>query len=93
MAPQLSYISQSIWQTLLLQAGQDQDFVRHAIIAIGGLSRSMKLKELERTGEESPSDPNAAFLYEFALLQYNQFLAGTKTHIAVAKRDQGDDWQ
>ncbi|TVY22458.1 hypothetical protein LHYA1_G009072 [Lachnellula hyalina] len=89
VAPQLSYISQSIWQTLLLQAGQDQDFVRHAIIAIGGLSRSMKLKELERTGEESPSDPNAAFLYEFALLQYNQFLAGTKTHIAVAKRDQG----
>ncbi|TVY15412.1 hypothetical protein LARI1_G007646 [Lachnellula arida] len=89
VAPQLSYFNQSIWQTLLLLAGQDQDFIRHAIIAIGGLRRSTKLKGLERTGEENSSDLNAASLYEFALLHYDQFLAGIKTHIAVGTRDQG----
>jgi len=74
VAPHVADANRSIWQNLLLQASQDQDFVRHAIVAIGGLSRSMKMRGLEGMEEESSSNLNAARLHGFALEHYGRLI-------------------
>ncbi|TVY78303.1 Beauvericin cluster-specific repressor BEA4 [Lachnellula suecica] len=88
-APRLSCFDRSVWQQLFLQPGPDQEFIRHALIAIGGLSRSMRKMGLENTDEEGSSTSNFSRLHGFALEHYDKFLAGTKRQMAVATREQG----
>ncbi|KAE8453524.1 hypothetical protein EG329_010385 [Mollisiaceae sp. DMI_Dod_QoI] len=95
VAPQLSYSNRSVWHQLLLQAGQHQAFIRHAIITIGALNRSMKKVDMRTsptpTGRK-PSivptvmeDPNATRIHAFALEHYGKFLQGAKSNIALTK--------
>jgi hypothetical protein len=49
----------------------------------------MKMRGLESTEGESASNLNAARLHGFSLEHYDQFLAGTKRHMAVATTEQG----
>jgi hypothetical protein len=89
VAPQLSCWERSVWQGLFLQPGQDLEFVRHAIIAIGGLSKSINMTGLDSMEGGNPSTLNAARLHEFALEHYDKFLAATKAQMAQATRQQG----
>lgn len=89
VAPRLSCDARSIWQDLLLQVSQSEDFVRHALIAIGGLSRSLKRMSADNLEREDSLTSSSARLREFALKHYDQFLTGTKRALAVATREQG----
>lgn len=95
VAPQLSFSNHSVWHRLLLQAGQNQPFIRHAIIAIGALNRSMGQLEHSQsptTGRRSKSispigsgDPNATRIHAFALEHYGKFLQGAKLKLNLPK--------
>lgn len=98
IAPRLSYSSQTIWQQLLLQAGQDQAFIRHAIISIGALTRSLKTMGMgivQNPDERRPSianDPErleSTKVYTFALEQYEKFLQGVKSHLSSTAKEKG----
>lgn len=94
-APRLSFSNQSIWHRLLLQAAQNQPFIRHAIVTIGALCRSsrtlgtnnvstigiQKLPQLFQGCTAIPSTSQRS--YEFALQQYDKFLTGAKEQIST----------
>ncbi len=44
VAPRLSFTGRNIWHQLLLQAGQDKPFIRHAIMSIGNFNMSPHLQ-------------------------------------------------
>ena len=93
-APRLSFSNQSIWHHLLLQAAHDQPFIRHAIITIGALSRSsrtVRWKSALTTGIQkypqlfhgSTVSASRRQRHEFALQQYQKFLAGAKRQMST----------
>ncbi|KAF4616221.1 hypothetical protein G7Y89_g15184 [Cudoniella acicularis] len=70
-----------LWNQLIPQAGETQPYIRHAIIAIGALSRSRKLIGWKK--EPSLSDPHN----RYALVQYCKALKGMRESI----KDSVDD--
>ena len=92
-APRLSFSNQSVWLHLLLQTAQNQPFIRHAITTIGALCRSSRnlglmndstlgIQNLPHLfqGCTTPSDSKRS--YQFALQQYDKFIAGAKEEIS-----------
>ena len=93
-APRLSFSNQSIWHHLLLQAAQNQPFIRHAINTIGALyrsSRNLGSQKGSTTGiQKLPQMFQGCILasaskqsHEFALQQYDKFLTGAKEQVAT----------
>ncbi|KAG0647247.1 Aspercryptin biosynthesis cluster-specific transcription regulator atnN [Hyphodiscus hymeniophilus] len=79
------------WGRVILQASHDQDFIRHAVIAIGSFTKSLST---ERTAVSQCSSPAELMFPEgprmdedFALRHYSQFLNGSRK--ALAKPSQG----
>lgn len=71
-----------IWSRIILQASHDQAFIRHAVIAIGSLSRSASLELTAGSQCSSPGEtgcPDIPKLDEnFVLQHYNKFLQGSR---------------
>jgi hypothetical protein len=86
------------WHRLMLQASYDQPFIRHAIMAICGLSRALKMAGRQWIPSShllGLSPPRSDFereimkCYEFALLHYDKFLAGARGHISLVTEAEG----
>ena len=86
VAPRLSYTNDEVWQRLLLQAGQENEFIRNAIFAIGSFSRRA---DSSRSPGEGYTGTDAAKSDKVALAQYGKFLEGTKKYIARTGRKEG----
>lgn len=96
VAFQLSSSSHSIWHRLLLQAGQNQPFIRHAVIAIGALHRFLKTTATTPVAiGKRPSltlegaEANSSTTYALALQSYDKFLLGVKGDMARVSSDEG----
>ncbi|KAH7336354.1 hypothetical protein BKA65DRAFT_32566 [Rhexocercosporidium sp. MPI-PUGE-AT-0058] len=93
VAPQLSSSNRSIWHQLLLQAGQSQPFIRHAIIAIGALNRSLRDPSTVPISDKGRASmvlgghyPVASSVRAFALEHYDKFLEGAKGTMSLMGR-------
>jgi hypothetical protein len=91
VAPRLSYYNDEVWQRLLLQAGQENEFIRNAIFAIGGFSRRASSSRASGEGYtgEGYTGTDAVKSDKAALAQYGKFLEGTKKYIARTGRKEG----
>ncbi|KAL2068850.1 hypothetical protein VTL71DRAFT_15188 [Oculimacula yallundae] len=95
VAPQLSSSNSSIWHHLLLQAGQNQPFIRHAIIAIGALNKSLRDPSTITVSDKRKAAmviggnyPMASEVREFALGHYDKFLEGAKAKMSLMSREE-----
>ncbi|KAG9238755.1 hypothetical protein BJ875DRAFT_14408 [Amylocarpus encephaloides] len=88
VAPKLSFNTDSVWQKLLLQAGQENEFIRNAIFAIGGFSQRSRLSASRGSGEGYTGVDSVKF-EKAALAQYGKFLEGTKRYISRTSKEEG----
>ncbi|CCU82634.1 hypothetical protein similar to C6 zinc finger domain-containing protein [Blumeria hordei DH14] len=95
VAPRLSLSNQSMWQQLLLQAGQNYPFIRHAIIAMGALNRALQvvgmgiiqLRQRNYMEADVPKTDLSVRLSTFALEHYGKFLRGAKGQISMSTKE------
>jgi hypothetical protein len=94
VAPQLSFSDKTIWHQLLLQAGQDQPFIRHAIITIGQLNRLLQMEKgfIRKVNNDEAvpwTSESLARDRAFALEHYDKFLRGTNKYLLQRTREEG----
>jgi hypothetical protein len=93
-APGLSGILDGgFWTQILLQTGQRQLFIQHAIITIGALSKILKIGGVRTEASFAPrmqmTEDEVALQkhYLFALQQYHKFIRGTRAHLLAQEND------
>jgi len=94
VAPQLSgLLGGDFWTRLILQTGNQQPFIKNAVIAIGAFGRILKvggvlaksslLPRSGMTNDEAALQRN----YVFALQEYHKFILGTRVHLSSQEDD------
>lgn len=74
-APELTgYFDSSVWNRKVLQACHDQEYARHAVVALGALWRAQDVSQTPPTGfpRGLGSSQEARALYAFALKEYGK---------------------
>lgn len=91
MAPRLSFSNDDgVWQRLLLQAGQENEFIQSAIYAIGGFrAKPVCAREEQAIAVVGYTGVDAVKLDKTALAHYGKFLEGTKKYISRANEAEG----
>jgi hypothetical protein len=76
-APELTgYFDSTVWNRKVLQACHDQEFARHAVVALGALWKAQDITQTTRYRNPSGvrRNPEATALYAFALREYGKSL-------------------
>lgn len=81
-----------IWSRVILQASHDQAFIRHAVIALGSLSKSSSLELTNGSQCSSPGElvyPDSPKMDEnFVLQHYSKFLQGSRKALTSGHQGQ-----
>lgn len=78
--------STSLWESLIPQSSEAEPYIRHALVAIGAISKSLKDTRLDGAGSQNLrlcDNPN----YIYALKKYDKALRGMRDAISEGKGD------
>lgn len=82
--PQLAGLwSSPVWNRLILQASQQNEAVRHAIIAIGALDITMQVSSNSRFDSLGTIDKH----HDFAVMQYSKAITKMRVSISEGRHD------
>lgn len=73
-----------LWSKTVLQACEDEDAFRHAVVAIGGLDRTLEMSQASGKGcpvGHTDADKALRDHYQFALQKYNDFIIKMRRQI------------
>jgi len=85
-APHLSeYLDENLWTSVVLQASEQESFIRHAVIAVGALNMANIASTEPGSVEENEKSANVGH-FEFALQQYGKSIQGIRKACQMAPK-------